>query len=344
MVIIIKMLFRVKRYLMMRMATSDGRHMPSGWPLLVMAAGVIIQGTAAVATEAVVDVPPDGKTKVSVAGRAIDAFSGPGMPSILSLRRSVALDMFGAESEVQQERSSKRFKIISVSANPDAKVGPVLVKGFFFKADVAVGGQATNGTVKWSMSDAYGFADALAGPYAIPGPIVRYTLRKATGTERTGSLRLLPVGAWWVASTDMQIGGKWIRFAFAPHFPTSVASAAAASVISAEFGGSMSGSTQRTLISHGVDRPTRMMRLDRPVSLGPVNVDRLLVRTADYGSAGSIPDNDIDPSEMSGDIIVNGRRSASRPSYVVYVGADALQGCASITYDKRRHRIDLACT
>jgi hypothetical protein len=142
----------------------------------------------------------------------------------------------------------------------------------------------------------------------------------------------------------MQIGGKWIGFAFAPHFPTSVASAAAASLISAEFGGTMSGNAQRTLISYGVDRPTRKMRLDRPLSLGPVNIDRILVRTADYGSAGSIPDDDIDPSEMAGDIIVNGKRSASRPSYVVYIGADVLQGCASITYDKRRHLIKLACS
>lgn len=328
---------------MMKMAARNGDHMTSGWPLLIMPVGMLVQGSAAVGAEVVV-IPPGGKTKVSVDGRSIDAFSGPGMPSILSLRRSVALDMFGVEAERQQERSSKRFKIISVSANPDAKVGPVLVKGFFSKADVAVGTQATKGTVKWSLADAYGFADALAGPYAIPTPIVRYTLRKPTGTERTGVVRLLPPTAWWVAATDMQIGGKWIRFAFAPHFPTSVASAAAASLISAEFGGTMSGNAQRTLISHGVDRPTRKMRLDRPLSLGPVNIDRILVRTADYGSAGSIPDDDIDPSEMAGDIIVNGKRSASRPSYVVYIGADALQGCASITYDKRRHLIELACS
>lgn len=289
------------------------------------------------------DIPSDGRIRISVDGRTIETFSSPGMPSVLSLRRSVAIDMFGTAAEQAQERSARRFKIVSVSSNPDAKVGPVLVKGFFSKAEVAVGSKAVKGTVKWSMHDAYDYADALAGPYAFPAPVVRYALRKPTGAERIGTVRLLPATAWWVATTDMQIGGKWIRFAFAPHFHTSVASAAAASLISAEYGGALSGSPQRTLISHGVERPTRPMRLSRPVSLGPVNIERLLVRTADYGTAGSIPDEDIDPSELAGDIIVNGKRSASRPSYVVYVGADALQGCASITYDKGRHLIRLAC-
>ena len=171
---------------------------------------------------------------------------------------------------------------------------------------------------------------------------MRYRLRKASGTEREISVPLLP-DTWWVAATSKTIGGKSVRFAFAPQFATTVASAGAGAAISAELGGALTGAAQRVVISHGVERPVRAMRLTRPLDLGPVSIDRLLVRIADFGSANAIPDEEPDPSELTDDIVVNGKRKRSRASYIVYVGADALRDCASITYDKPRHLIQLMC-
>lgn len=148
---------------------------------------------------------------------------------------------------------------------------------------------------------------------------------------------------WWVAATSKTIGGKSITFAFAPQFAKTVASAAAGAAISTELGGTFTGAAQRVIISHGVERPARMMRLTGSLDLGPVNIDRLLVRTADFGSASSIRDEEADPSKMTDDIVVNGKRTPSRASYIVYIGADALRGCASITYDKPNRLIQLMC-
>ena len=288
------------------------------------------------------DVPADGRMTVSVNDRTLEAFSSPGMPTSLSITRAVASTMFGGDAEAKADRAARRFKLVSVSRNPDAKVGPVLVKGFFMDARVQVGPYAGKAPIKWSQTDAYGFADVLAGPYAIPAPVVRYHLHNAGGPEDTSSLPLMPPSAWWVAATYKDIGGKRIKFALAPQFATSVASAAAGAAISAELGGALSGSEERVLISHGVARPTRMMRLNVPLRLGPISLNQLLVRIADHGSAASIP-KDADPAETTGDVVVRGKRRPSHASYIVYLGADALQGCSSITYDKPRHLIDLSC-
>ena len=72
-------------------------------------------------------------------------------------------------------------------------------------------------------------------------------------------------------------------------------------------------------------------------------MDRLLVRTADFGSANSLKDEEPHPFEMTDDVVVHGKRKPSRAAYIVYVGADALRGCASVTYDKPRHLIQKTC-
>lgn len=308
---------------------------------LVVGAGVVSTAGLAVMPGQAVDVPADGKLTISVDGRLVDVFSNPGMPSTLSLRRRIALDVVDAAAD--RERFSSRLRILSFGGNPNSRIGTTLIRGYLSTAVVSLGLHVKKSTVKWSLTDAYDFADGLAGPYAIPSSIIRYQLRKATGTERRLSLRLLPATAWWVASTDRQIGGKQILFAFAPHFAETVASAAAAEAISSEFGGELDGVTRSVVISHNVQRPVKPMRLLRPVILGSVRIRRLLVRVADYGTVGSIPDATIDPSESGGDVVVTGRRIRSRPSHLDYLGADALQNCSSITFDKTRHMIDLDC-
>lgn len=308
-----------------------------------LVAGLMCPGVASSgARDSDVSVPADGRLKVSVDGRPLEIFSGPGMPSVLSLRRSLALSLFGVAAEQRQERAARKFRILSISTNPDARIGPALVKGYTARAAVDFGAGATRTKVKWSRLDAYGHADALGGPYAIPSPIVRYHLRAQSGAERVESLRLLPASAWWVAATELTIGGKSIRVALAPHYPTTIASAAAAALIGAAHGGTLTGAPHRAALSHGVDRPARMMRLKTPPTLGPLVIDHLLARTADYGSMDAVAEN-IDPSEITDDIVVTARRTATTPAYLVYIGADALNGCASITYDKPRRQIRLAC-
>lgn len=317
--------------------------MTKKWLVAVLMGGSILTSAAVKAQiEHEFDIPEGGRLQVSINGQRVDAFSSPGMPSLLSLKRSLALRLFGSNSEQDRAKAEHRFKLISFARNADNKIGPIIIKGFLNKADLSIGSTAHKITAKWSQVDAYDMAEVLAGPYAIPEPVVRYHLRKARGAEREVTIPLLP-DTWWVAATSKMIGGKSIRFAFAPQFATTVASAAAGAAISAELGGAFTGAAQRVMISHGVDRPARAMRLTRPLDVGPVSIDRMMVRVADFGSAASIQDEEIDPSEMMDDIVVNGKRKPSKASFIVYIGADALSGCASITYDKPRHLIRMMC-
>ena len=218
-----------------------------------------------------------------------------------------------------------------------------MVRGWSRDARVTLGHHSGTASVKWSRVDAYDTADALAGPWAIPFAVVRYPLHPAVGGEATVSLPLSSDSSWWIATTPRTLGGKTIQFALAPQFPTSVASAAAGAAISRELGGTLTGEPERVLVSHGVHRPARAMRLDRPLALGPLHVDGLLVRTADYGPSGVIRDEFVDPAEAPDAVVIRGRRKPTRASYTVYLGADALAGCPAVAYDKPPRLIQLTC-
>jgi hypothetical protein len=263
------------------------------------------------------------------------------MPNVLSISKAFATRSFGIE--IANMRGDDR-KIRQ-------RIGPVEVAGRARQALVSGPGMSGLGSqivtdVSWFETDTYDFADALAGPYALPYPVVRYQLQLPKPGEVEFSLPLAPSSRWWIAATPLNVGKQTVYLAFAPHFKTSVASAGAGAVISALHDGQFSGTASPVIISHNVQRPARRVLFGQPLRLGGLSLPSLLVRTRDYGSSGSI----FDPAEASGataakgdSILVKAKRTSSRAIYVVYVGADALSGCSSITYNKAAQTITLRC-
>jgi hypothetical protein len=286
-------------------------------------------------------VPLDGRIAIEIDRQPVSLYSAPGMPNVLSISKAFATRSFGIE--IANMRGDDR-KIRQ-------RIGPVEVAGRARQALVSgpgmsgAGGQIVT-DVSWFETDTYDFADALAGPYALPYPVVRYQLQLPKPGEVEFSLPLAPSSRWWIAATPLNVGKQTVYLAFAPHFKTSVASAGAGAVISALHDGQFSGSPSPVIISHNVQRPARRVLFGQPLRLGGLSLPSLLVRTRDYGSSGSI----FDPAEASGataakgdSILVKAKRTSSRPIYVVYVGADALSGCSSITYNKPAQTITLSC-
>jgi len=77
------------------------------WAVLALiAVGTLAPTVMASEAEHVIDVPPNGKLQVSVNGQTVDTFSGSGMPSVLSLRRSVALGPLQSKNEPRQRGDS----------------------------------------------------------------------------------------------------------------------------------------------------------------------------------------------------------------------------------------------
>lgn len=291
----------------------------------------------------VFDVPIDGKVTFTVDGRPVTALVTPGMPSNFYVSRKFAVSAFGEEANDFVDKD-EGFKLISIKRGTGARIGPVEVKGKLRPVTLGFASRESRTRISWFETDAYPLADALAGPYAVPASIVRFTLRPPHAGETVFSLPLARKHSWWLATTPKTFGDKEVVFAFAPHFKHSVASAAAGAVIATSLGGTFAGDVRPVEISHGVQRPARPVKLARPLQFGSIRIDDILVRTRDYGNTLAIADPDkIDPSEADDGIVVTGKRRRSRPAYVVYLGADALGGCSSIIYDKSAELITLSC-
>ncbi len=308
----------------------------------VLAATIAAARDRAPAVPTLREVPADGRLTLILAGRPVSVFAGPGMPSRLYLSRMLAASLIGPGAAGFEESSGFSIAGFSIGGT-GARIGPVRIRGKSDSLPLGDGPRPDAIGVSWFERDAYPIAPVLAGPYALPEQIVRFTLHPERPGEVTATLPLGNRRVWWLATTLRQIGGAEIAFALAPNFPHTVASAAAGAAIARAHGGSFAGISAPVAISHGVTRPARPMALARPLAFGPVSIDRLLVRTADYGSTAGI----ADPSEVvdspADAIVVKGRRQRSKPSYVVYLGADLLGGCSSITYDKPAATITLRC-
>lgn len=291
------------------------------------------------AEQNIYEVPVGGKVDVTVNGKAMEAFFSPGMPSNMAITKATAGLVFGPQAlEFVQEKSG--FKIFSIKRVTGAKIGPYEIKGKSEVAKFDLGSKVSDIKISWFEQDKYPFADVIAGPYAIPENIIRFKLREKKIGEKQFELPLAGKYSWWLASSRMKIDGKNVLFAFAPQFENSVASAAAGSVISNVYGGQFAGEILQTRISHNVSRPVRKLELRNKLMLGELMIPSLFVRTQDYGNIDNISERkDRDPSE----IIVTAKSKSKKPDYLVYVGADALKTCSSITYDKKRKKIILSC-
>ncbi len=292
------------------------------------------------------DVPIDGKVQISIDGRPTDALMTPGMPNSIYIAKYLALSLFGKEAGQFGfgARLLRAFGEDSPFYDTKSRVGPVTIPGLYREVQIDIGQAQALINAAWYNIDAYPFAEALAGPYALPIPVIRFALRAPQPKEVSFTLPLAPINSWWIATTPKDYGDVKLLFAFAPQFKTTVASAAAGAVIAASHGGSFTGEAVPVSISYDVKRPARPVKLTQPLEFGPLKISTLLVRTRDYGSASSIKDPSVDdPSESAGDIVVKGKRKPSRPLYVVYIGADTLAACSSIIYDKPAATITLSC-
>ncbi len=309
-----------------------------------------------------IEIPPSGRVEMQFDGKMLLVYSAPGMPDSLSMNKDVAEEIFGdtaTDLRSDGDRSKEKFIHIGRPVKLDElktngiKIGEPKGNQKYYKIKyqsafpkLKLGSYNWFWPVYWEEKDAYTFpnVDAIAGPDAIPAKIVKYNLRNSQAGEQIYSFPLARPWNWWIAGTEQEINGQMIHFAFAPQFETSVAGASAAAHISQIHKGQFTDIRKNILIAYGVERPTRQVNLAVPITLGAINIASLLVRTEDFGSATTIPGNKpaTEPEDKSA-IIVTAQRKIPKAKLIVYVGADALYGCSSITYDKPAKQIHLSC-
>lgn len=297
------------------------------------------QGTAAVALLAArAEFDADTDVVATINGQPVQVRVGPGRSSTLHLRAADAAPLFGAMANQFERRGEWPGALRATE-----RIGPVTVRGHRALASIFFAGGDRIAPVEWFGREAADTASGQVGPFGVPATVVLFRLRAAGHGERNFTLPLdEEANGWGIASTSLTLDGQQVRFAFAPQFTTSIASAAAGGALARAQGGRFTGAPLSVAINHGVERPARPVRLDRPLAIGPVSLTHLLVRTLDYGAARGIADQ-VDGAENPADILVTARTDRQAPQYIVYLGADALSHCSSVTFDKAAMTISLSC-
>lgn len=83
------------------------------------------------------------------------------------------------------------------------------------------------------------------------------------------------------------------------------------------------------------------MRLQHHLAVGPLTIDRLLVRTADYRGKHQLPqEQSADPSEI---VITGSRPSRQKALVVLTLAADRLLKCSIPQYHHKQRQLRLTC-
>lgn len=224
-------------------------------------------------------------------------------------------------------------------------VGPQTVRGRTAVARIAVGegGAERRRRIGWAERPYFNGADAVIGPGGLPDPVVRFVLRAPQSGERTVALPAVDegglFGGWGHMFALIDVGGRPMRIRFDPHHPRTLATAGAGVRLAQAQDGRVSGEAAPIEIAFGISRPVRTLTLERPLAIGPLMLTSLGVRTTDFGDASAIREEGGDPDE----IVVTAERRRNTDRDRIALGADTLERCSSITFDRERGQIRLTC-
>lgn len=211
--------------------------------------------------------------------------------------------------------------------------------------DLIIEGVPHRARVLWFQGASSGPGNGSVGPYAIPFDHVAirlggvstetYTLRLVGGFNRSAGARFRHAG-----------GEMLVQFAVEDKGDYPVASAAAGAAIAAAYDGVATGEVWQEHIAFGVHRPVQLVRLGRPLVIGPFSFDAIAVRARDRvdgsGSGNRLPEPppEFDPAEM---VIIMPSQKGPPPVFSFRIPRSVLTRCHMIEYLKRVKEIRLSC-
>jgi hypothetical protein len=223
------------------------------------------------------------------------------------------------------------------------QIGPIFTQGETGVAPVVIDGRADGDRrITWYERDIAPGVDGVISIAHLPYESVTLNLRPAAQDEVPIVLETSPEGTADAAYIH-KVGGKEIEVRFLLDTPRSMLSAAAGALLAEHHGGAWSGEAFDQPIALGVSRPVRPMRFSRPIVLGGLPVDQMLVRTSDYRGKYVLPSSTIDASEDASQIVVTGKRAKSRAALNAIIGNDYLSRCSSITYSRNKRLLTMRC-
>lgn len=226
------------------------------------------------------------------------------------------------------------------------RFGPVLVEGEVASVAADFGAGPVMLPVTWADRAVSDKADGVIGLHYLPHDRVTFVLRLPREGE---SLLHFPMkragGNNARIGTEVPVGKKKLMMIFVPERAENLITAPTANFIAThQEGGFERGSDGLALMHFAVERPTRMMRIARPIELGELLVDRFAVRIEDYGEPDRVGDITADdPRFEKGRIIVSRRKGRGRPDLLTRIGSDQIAHCSALTYDLKGSEIRLSC-
>lgn len=184
------------------------------------------------------------------------------------------------------------------------------------------------------------------GPWAIPHDRVAIRLGGALATSYSFPLfGRIDTQSFTRFSHDG--GSMGLLFAVENTGSYPIASAAAGAAIAKAYDGVATDEVWEEPIFFGVQRPVRLVRLGRPLVIGPFSFDTIAVRVRDrldgLGAGDRLPEPasaDDDPSEI---VVTAPDNKGPQPIFSFVIGRTALEQCSMIEYIKSAQEIRLSC-
>lgn len=223
-------------------------------------------------------------------------------------------------------------------------VGPELISARTAVVRVHFGEGSIKRRLGWTQAPFNRDFDGVMGPGSLDEPVIRFVLRPSLPGEKTTTLPLNggSLGGWGESFARIDVGGVPVLVRFDPKRAVTVATAPAGALVAKAHDGQLTGETTAIPIAFGIERPVRMMALNAPLQIGSRSLTAIGVRTSDYGSASSIPEQGAreDPDEA---IVVTAQKKRNPRRDRIDVGRDILDHCSSLVFDKRAKQIRLTC-
>ena len=221
-----------------------------------------------------------------------------------------------------------------------ARVGPVRVPGYTAVIRLDYGDGESKRRIGWFDGPYVAGADGGIGPGALSADRVRFVIGPPMPGERSLTLPLANFGRAGMG-VYLIVNGERILTRFSLNRDFSIATAAAGATIAASNGGRFDADPAHMVIHLGVDRPVRHMALAAPLTIGPLSLTGILVRTGDFGSAASIPEGEVVESDPDEIVVVGAKKRKGEQR--LEIGRDYLDRCSSIVFDKRAKLVTLSC-
>ncbi len=262
---------------------------------------------------------------------------------------SIALETGGIDRLTLHPQTIARLGIKPAYKRGNASFGIGLTRlltGRYRPMALSIEGVPQRARVFWFEGAVGGRADGSIGPWAMPQNHIAIRLG---GPGRT--LYRFPL----TGSPDSQSytifkhdGGKFgLSFAVEDLGRYPVASAAAGAAIAKAYNGFATEEVWEKTISFGIRRPVRLVKLGRPLVIGPFSFSEIAVRIRDRrdgsGTGDPIPTPPT-PQDDPSEILVTARSSkAPRPTLSLTISRASLQQCSSLDYIKSTKDIRLYC-